>query len=80
MQLSNQDIESLRALQESNIGKWLVGYLERLVGEWVDVRTMKPDESVASRQALVALLEENLIERIKLGGQKKTKEPITTFE
>lgn len=79
MQLSDKDIESLRALQESNIGKWLVGYLERLVDEWADVRNMNPGESVESRQALISLLEENLIERIKLGGTKST-EPITRYD
>lgn len=73
MNLTEKDIKLFDNLSKSNIGRYLVDYLERLNDALCDIRNMEGVEEV-KRQARLEfsrLLNEYLIRKIKVGNEAK---------
>ena len=75
MNPTEQEQNTFRALRESEMGKTLIGYLEKIADRLCDIRTIKNLESVSSRLEVVAFLKNELIDRIKLSEISKGQEP-----
>lgn len=69
LQLNKQEQALFRHLQQSNDGKTLKGLIERLIREAVDIRNITGDVEAEKkgREVAVKLLEENFVERLKVG-------------
>jgi len=75
-QLTEQDIEILKALHDSALGNGLIKYLESLVRHFADIRTLEgtTEEHRKGRIEAIKLIEEHLINRIKLQNFSRNNE------
>lgn len=66
--LNQQEQGMFHRLSETNDGKLLVGFLEKLIREAVDIRNIKGDAEAEKkgREVAVKLIEENIVNRIKI--------------
>lgn len=68
VQLNQQEQGLFRRLSESNDGKLLIGFLDKLIREAVDIRniTGNAEAEKKGREVAVKLIEENIVNRLKV--------------
>lgn len=73
MTLTEKDVQLFRALNQSETGRQLLDYLDRLLAHLADVRYMKAEEMLVRKDA-ISLLEQHVVEHVRLSGVKKETE------
>lgn len=66
MRLTDKDKQIFEQLHKNATGKWLVDYLTRLQTDICDARSFGPEDSKASAVRASGLIQESLINKIKL--------------
>lgn len=69
MKLNEKDVNMFKQLHESDNGKQLVNYLQRLVGEVCDSRTWADGEDKVHANKTAKVLQENLIDKVVLRSE-----------
>lgn len=65
MKLTDQDIKNLKVLHESETGRWLLDYLERLLLEMFSPESLSVENLPIKKEAR-EIIKKELIDRIKL--------------
>ena len=74
MKLNDKDVNLFRVLNKSAQGRDLIDYLERLKRELFNPETVTP-ENLTGRKDMVKILNEDLINRIKLVNEDRVNNP-----
>lgn len=69
--MTKKDIEMFKVLSDTDTGRWIVDYTERIIDELCDVRNLTDADDLSSIRKCIKFFEEKLINKMKLQNKKK---------